>query len=256
MPILPSIYIDFTQVKEWKMVKTMEKTLTNNNFRVVFQGKIVEGAEASDVMQRMGILLNKDVSELHKLFSGSKIILKKNASSETCKRIRKKLLEAGAECLVEKEPVLLTNTSLSIDAFLKRSATQSDPETHQRDTELHGKQKKFTKDCKKAFLPKTTQRIHFVIASLYAIITIFLCWKYKIDPVSPFGHLLTTYLLAGGIGWISWRIARKSDLVANLVFNLSFVFFLIALLVPLALKNFQGQLNEEKNETNYSLICT
>lgn len=115
------------------------KILTSDNFRIVFEGKIVKGAEASDVMQRMGKLLNKDVSEIQKLFSGLKIILKKNASYETCERIRKKLLEVGAKCLVEKEPEPQTNTSLAIDACPKKPGNPSDPGTHQSDTQSASK---------------------------------------------------------------------------------------------------------------------
>ena len=233
-------------------MKTIGKALTNDNFRIVFEGKMVKGAQASEVMQKLGKLLNKDVSETQKLFSGSKVILKKNASFETCERIRKKLLEVGTDCLVEKEPETQKNASSAIDMNPKKADNLSDPGTHHNETEINDVENKSTKNTKKYFLSKTTQRIHFAITFLYVCTTIYLCLKYSIDPVSPFSHLLTTYILAGGAAWIFWRITRKSGMVANIVFNLSFLFFFIGLLISPILQNYHGQLNDMKGQTNYA----
>jgi hypothetical protein len=72
-------------------------------YKVIFQGRTIKGQQVDDVKINLASLLRKIPADIEKLFSGNRVILKKDASLESCKIILNKLLEAGAECVIEKQ---------------------------------------------------------------------------------------------------------------------------------------------------------
>jgi Tfp pilus assembly protein PilE len=71
-------------------------------YHIIFKGEIVEGAEIETVKKKLGNYLQKNISKIDYLFSGKKVILKKNASLQACKKIKKAFHDAGAICLIIK----------------------------------------------------------------------------------------------------------------------------------------------------------
>ena len=70
----------------------------------------------------------------------------------------------------------------------------------------------------KEFLSKTTMRIHSSVVVLYVLVTIFLCFQYSIDPISPFSYLIGTYLFSYLLAWILWKTIVQSKKAINIVF--------------------------------------
>jgi tetratricopeptide (TPR) repeat protein len=88
----------------------MNESLTKKNidddqrkYRVVFEGKLVNGVSEKDVEIKVAQIYGKETSEISKLFNGKKVIIKKNASILTCENIKEKFYKAGAECSIELE---------------------------------------------------------------------------------------------------------------------------------------------------------
>jgi type II secretory pathway pseudopilin PulG len=73
-----------------------------DNYHVIFKGEIVEGSDIEAVKVKLANCLQKDISTIDNLFSGKKIIIKKNAGLQSCLKIKKTFLEAGAICQIIK----------------------------------------------------------------------------------------------------------------------------------------------------------
>jgi hypothetical protein len=74
-------------------------------YKVIFQGRTIRGQKVDDVKENLASLLSKRPADIEKLFSGNRVVLKKEASLESCKIIQQKLLKAGAECMIEKQEI-------------------------------------------------------------------------------------------------------------------------------------------------------
>ena len=73
----------------------------NGSFTLTFEGRIRQGMSQAQVIENLARLLRKDSASLERLFSGKKIILKKNASHDVVRELRDMFEEAGALCFVE-----------------------------------------------------------------------------------------------------------------------------------------------------------
>jgi TM2 domain-containing membrane protein YozV len=77
--------------------------MSQDKYRVVFKGEIQDGASPDDVKPKLAKILKLSDEKAAKLFSGKPIVIKKNASQETCKKIQAALKKAGAKCKIKKE---------------------------------------------------------------------------------------------------------------------------------------------------------
>jgi TM2 domain-containing membrane protein YozV len=77
--------------------------MSQDKYRVIFKGKVQEGASPDDVKPKLAKILKLTDEKAAKLFSGKPIVIKKNASQETCKKIQAALSKAGALCKIKKE---------------------------------------------------------------------------------------------------------------------------------------------------------
>ncbi len=75
--------------------------MSDQLFEVAFSGQISEGANADEVRAKLGKMFNADDAKLDQLFSGKRIVIKKNIDQATAAKYRTALNRAGAECEVK-----------------------------------------------------------------------------------------------------------------------------------------------------------
>jgi hypothetical protein len=69
-------------------------------FEVAFSGQISDGADLDEVKARIGKMFKADDAKLAQLFSGKRIVIKKNIDQATAAKYESALKSAGAECEV------------------------------------------------------------------------------------------------------------------------------------------------------------
>lgn len=70
-------------------------------YEVVFYGEIVEGAELDQVKAKVAAMFKADAAKLAQLFSGKRVVIKKNIDQATAKKYQSALQNAGAQCEVK-----------------------------------------------------------------------------------------------------------------------------------------------------------
>jgi hypothetical protein len=79
----------------------MEYDMSDQLFEVAFSGKISAGANMGEVKARVAKMFNADNAKLAQLFSGKRIVIKKNIDRATAVKYKTALNRAGAECEVK-----------------------------------------------------------------------------------------------------------------------------------------------------------
>ena len=74
--------------------------MSDQLFEVAFSGQISDGANPDDVKARVGKMFNADATKLAALFSGKRVVIKKNIDQATAAKYRAALNKAGAVCEV------------------------------------------------------------------------------------------------------------------------------------------------------------
>ena len=72
--------------------------MSDQLFEVAFSGQVSEGANPEEVKARVGKMFNADQAKLAQLFSGKRIVIKKNVDQATANKYLTALNRAGAEC--------------------------------------------------------------------------------------------------------------------------------------------------------------
>ena len=89
--------------------------MSDQLFEVAFFGKISEGANLDEVKARVGKIFKADEAKLAQLFSGKRIVIKKNIDRATAAKYEAALKGAGAVCevtsLAGTEPAAQTSTA-------------------------------------------------------------------------------------------------------------------------------------------------
>jgi len=75
--------------------------MSDELFEVAFSGQIRAGENADDVKARVGKMFNADEAKIAQLFSGNRIVIKKNVDQQTAAKYQSALNKAGAECEVK-----------------------------------------------------------------------------------------------------------------------------------------------------------
>ena len=73
-------------------------------YEVVFYGEIVEGAKLEQVKAKVAAMFKADASKLEQLFSGKRVVIKKNIDLATANKYQSALQNAGAQCEVKSLP--------------------------------------------------------------------------------------------------------------------------------------------------------
>ena len=72
--------------------------MSDELFEVAFSGQISDGAEPAEVKAKVAKMFNADDAKLAQLFSGRRVIIKKNTDRATADKYQTALNRAGAEC--------------------------------------------------------------------------------------------------------------------------------------------------------------
>ncbi len=72
--------------------------MSDELFEVAFSGQISDGAEPGEVKAKVGKMFNADDAKLAQLFSGRRVVIKKNIDRATAAKYQTALNRAGAEC--------------------------------------------------------------------------------------------------------------------------------------------------------------
>lgn len=72
--------------------------MSDKLFEIAFSGKIADGADADRVKQAVGQMFKADEARLAQLFSGRRVIIKKQADEITVAKYRGAFQKAGAVC--------------------------------------------------------------------------------------------------------------------------------------------------------------
>lgn len=70
-------------------------------YEVAFYGEIVEGAELDQVKAKVAAMFKADAAKLAQLFSGKRVVIKKNIDLATANKYQAALQKAGAKCEVK-----------------------------------------------------------------------------------------------------------------------------------------------------------
>ena len=71
-------------------------------FEIAFSGKLMEGVNPDEVRAKVGKMFNADEAKIAQLFSGKRIVIKKNIDRATAAKYKTALNRAGAECEVRQ----------------------------------------------------------------------------------------------------------------------------------------------------------
>ena len=72
--------------------------MSDQLYEVAFSGQISEGADIEDVKAKVGKMFNADDAKLALLFSGKRVVIKKNIDKATAAKYQSVLNRAGAQC--------------------------------------------------------------------------------------------------------------------------------------------------------------
>jgi hypothetical protein len=72
--------------------------MSNELFDIAFSGQISEGADPAEVKARIGKMFNAQGAKLDQLFSGKRIVIKRNVDEATAQKFVSAFLNAGAVC--------------------------------------------------------------------------------------------------------------------------------------------------------------
>jgi hypothetical protein len=72
--------------------------MSDQLFEVAFFGQVSAGADPQEVKAKVGKIFNADDAKLAQLFSGKRIVIKKNVDQATAAKYQTALNRAGAEC--------------------------------------------------------------------------------------------------------------------------------------------------------------
>jgi hypothetical protein len=72
--------------------------MSDQLFEVAFSGQISEGAELGEVKAKVAKMFNADEAKLGQLFSGKRVVIKKNIDKVTAAKYQTALNRAGAQC--------------------------------------------------------------------------------------------------------------------------------------------------------------
>ncbi len=115
--------------------------MSDQLFEVAFSGQIIEGADLEEVKARVGKMFNADDAKLAQLFSGTRIVIKKNIDQATAAKYKTALNRAGAECEVSSsggEAATTQPASATPAAAPAEPAAQSTPVSTEYETSYDG----------------------------------------------------------------------------------------------------------------------
>ena len=98
-------------------------------YDIAFSGKIVDGADLELVKRKIGKIFNADEARLAKMFSGQRVLIKRNADEITMIKYRGAFQKAGASCEVVELSQAETSTPVKSLQSVKKETVVAQNET-------------------------------------------------------------------------------------------------------------------------------
>jgi uncharacterized protein YbjQ (UPF0145 family) len=95
-----------------------------NHYNIVFEGETVPGKEVDAVKKALMNILKVDEEGIDRLFSGKRMLIRKNVEAATAKKFRKAFEDIGAVCNLE--PVKVSGDVSTTSQLENPEITQSD----------------------------------------------------------------------------------------------------------------------------------
>ena len=76
--------------------------MSNELYEVAFSGVIADGADPAQVRLNLGHMFKANKAKLDQLFSGNRVVIKKNIDQQTALKYQAAMKKAGAVCEVKK----------------------------------------------------------------------------------------------------------------------------------------------------------
>jgi hypothetical protein len=117
--------------------------MSDQLFEVAFSGKISEGVDVDDVKSKVGKMFSADEAKLEQLFSGKRIVIKKNVDQATATKYKTALNRAGADCEVksmdgESDSASVAAAPVAAAVATPAATTASKPVSQEYETEYDG----------------------------------------------------------------------------------------------------------------------
>lgn len=84
--------------------------MSDEMFEVAFSGQIVDGADLAQVKAKVGQMFKADEAKLVHLFSGKRVVIKKNIDQQTAAKYESALSKVGAVCEVKNLSAPITES--------------------------------------------------------------------------------------------------------------------------------------------------
>jgi hypothetical protein len=84
-----------------KETQAEEDRANGNRYKVIFNGKTVDGCQCEDVKRHLGALLKTDQNKIDRLFSGRWVVIKRDVDYQTALKYLNVFKQAGAICELE-----------------------------------------------------------------------------------------------------------------------------------------------------------
>ena len=97
-------------------------------FEIAFAGEIAEGADRETVKLRLGQMFKADAERVQKMFSGQRVVIKRQADAGMVAKYRAAFEKAGAVCIVRSLAEVEAEARAQVEAPVATTATK-DKET-------------------------------------------------------------------------------------------------------------------------------
>jgi len=104
--------------------------MAQGTYQVIFSGKIIEHADLDMVKTNVARVFSLDTDKVEKLFSGKRLVLKKDIDQSTAERYKVTLQRAGALCEIEDSAAEQAQQPITVspEAVPQETATPVEPD--------------------------------------------------------------------------------------------------------------------------------
>lgn len=117
--------------------------MNDTKYCLVFKGEILSGSNIEEVKEKIGSAFRIEPAKIEQLFSGKRIVVKKNASYEDCEVMRHIFEDAGAKVYIEQE----TETVMEVQGPPPLPGPEQRQQSMDSDAQVKYADEKFCSNC-------------------------------------------------------------------------------------------------------------
>lgn len=103
--------------------------MNNDLYEVAFSGVVADDADPVEVRANIGKMFKADEAKLNQLFSGSRVVIKKNIDQQMAMKYQAAMNKAGAICEVKRVSARPSTSAAQDSPSLARSPAAAKPES-------------------------------------------------------------------------------------------------------------------------------